>query len=92
MGWVRKLEEQAAKKLQKIFLDANKYADSAILDLEQAEKALADAQAKAVEATQRAHESAVEAAQKAQQVADALVIEARAAEERAAFIQEQVKK
>lgn len=81
MSFIRKIEEAAAKKLQKIFLDSKKYADHAVGDLEKAEKALADAKAKAALATEKAHQAAAEAAQKAQQVATELMIEARAAEE-----------
>jgi hypothetical protein len=89
MGLLKNLEQIAAKKLQKLFLDANKYAESAVNDVERAEKALEDAKIKALEATQRAHEAAVEAATKAQKVADDLALEARAAAERASYHREQ---
>lgn len=91
MGLLKKLEQSAAKQLQRLFLDATKYADGAISDLEKAEKALADAKLKAVEATQRQHEVAVEAANKAKEVADQLALEAKAAEERAAYYENIVK-
>lgn len=81
MSFIRRIEEAAAKKLQKLFLDSKKYADHAVTDLEKAEKALADAKVKAAAATEKAHQNAIEAAQKAQQVATELMIEARAAEE-----------
>jgi phage gp46-like protein len=81
MSFIRQIEEAAAKKLQKIFLNSKKYADHAVTDLEKAEKALADAKVKAAAATETAHQAAIEAAQKAQQVATELMIEARAAEE-----------
>lgn len=82
MSFIRKLEESAAAKLKKIFLGAQKYADTAVDDLAKAEKALQDAKVRAAEATKKAHEAAVEAANKAQEAATQLLIEARAAEER----------
>lgn len=82
MSFIRKLEESAAKRLKKLFLGAQKYADTAVDDLVKAEKALHDAKIRAAEATEKAHVAAVEAAQKAQEAATQLLIEARAAEER----------
>jgi|OM-RGC.v1.031449192 CRISPR/Cas system-associated protein Cas10 (large subunit of type III CRISPR-Cas system) len=82
MSFLRKLEEAAAKRLKRLFLGAKKYADSAISDLEKAEKELALARKRAAEATEREHTAAVEAAEKAQAVANQLMIEVRAAEER----------
>jgi len=92
MGLFQKLEEGVAKKLQRAFLGAAKYADGAVKDYEKAERELADAKSKVVEATQRQHEMAVQAAQKAQEVANQLTLEAKAAEERAAYYEELVKK
>ena len=81
MSFIRRIEEAAAKKLQKLFFGSKKYADHAVTDLEKAEKALTDAKLRAAAATEAAHQDAIEAAQKAQQVANELMIEARAAEE-----------
>lgn len=83
MGLLRKIEQATAKKLMRLFMDAQKYADHAIEDISKAERALEDARNKAAEATQRQHEAAVEAAQKARDVADQLALEAIAAEQRA---------
>ena len=85
MSFIRRVEEAAAKKLKKLFLDAKDYADSAVEDLAKAEKALADAKIRAAEATDQAHKAAIDAAQKAQTVATELLIEVRAAEERAKY-------
>lgn len=82
MSWIRKIEEAAAKKLQKLFLDSKKYADSAVTDLAKAEKALNEAKVRAAEATELAHKAALEAAEKAQAAATQLLIEVKAAEER----------
>lgn len=79
---MRKFEEAAAKKLRKIFLDANKSAEYAVNDVEKLEKELASAKAKALQESRRAYEAAVEAAEKAQKVANDLMLEVRAAEER----------
>lgn len=82
MNFLRVIEEAAAKKLKKLFLSAQQYADTAIDDLAKAEKALQDAKVRAAEATEKAHHAAIEAAQKAQDVATQLLIEVKAAEER----------
>lgn len=82
MSWIRKIEEAAAKKLQKLFLDSKKYADNAIADLAKAEKALEDAKQRAAQATELEHKAAIEAAEKAQAAATQLMIEVKAAEER----------
>lgn len=82
MGIVRKLEEAAAKKLRRIFLNANKCADYASADVVKLEKALNAAKIKAAEESRKAHQAALEAAEKAQKVANDLALEARAAEER----------
>lgn len=91
MSLIKKLEEAAAKKLMRLFLDSKKYADHAIEDLEKAEKTVETARIKAVEATQRQHEAAVEAAQKAKDVADQLALEARVAEQRVIQYEEKLK-
>lgn len=91
MSLLKKLEQSAAKKLMRLFLDSKKYADHAVEDLEKAEKALEAARVKAAEATQRQHEAAIEAAQKAKQVADELSLEAKAAEDRALYYEEMLK-
>ena len=91
MGLLKRLEQAAAKKLQRLFLDAEKYADNAIDDLSKAERLLQDARIRAVEATQRQHEAAVEAAQKAREVADQLTAAAEAAEQRAAYYENIIK-
>ena len=91
MGILKKIEEAAAKKLMRVFLDTKKYADHAIDDLEKAEQALETAKVKAAEATQRQHEAAIEAAQKARQVADELAVEAKIAEHRAIQYEELLK-
>lgn len=92
MSFLRKLEEAAAKRLKRLFLGAKKYADSAISDLEKAEKELSDAKRRAAEATEREHEAAVAAAEKAQKVAQELMLEVRAAEERKAIYKEILEK
>ena len=83
MGLLKKIEQAAAKKLMRIFMDAKKYADTAVKDIARAEKELEASRERAAEATRRHHEAAVEAAQKAREVADHLAIEALAAEQRA---------
>ena len=40
MSFIRKIEEAAAAKLKKLFLGAQKYADTAVEDLEKAERYL----------------------------------------------------
>ena len=69
------LEEAAAKKLRRIFLDADKCANYAAEDVVRLEKALNDAKLKALEESRRAHQSALEAAEKAQKVANELALE-----------------
>lgn len=83
MNFLRRLEEAAAKKLKRIFLGAQKYADATVADLDRAEKELQLSKERAAEATQRAHTAAVEAAEKAQSVANQLMLEAKLAQERA---------
>lgn len=83
MGILKKLEQAAAKKLMRLFMNAKKYADHAINDIERAERALESAKIKAAEAIQRQHEAAVEAATKAREVADQLDKEVQEAEARA---------
>jgi len=85
MSFIRRVEEAAAKKLKKLFLDAKSYADSAVEDLDKAEKALVNARIRAAEATDQAHKAAIDAAQKAQTVATELLIEVKAAKERANY-------
>ena len=85
MSFIRRIEEAAAKKLKKLFLGAKNYADSAVEDVDRAEKTLADAKIRAAEATDRAHKAEIDAAQKAQTVATELLIEAKAAEEIAIY-------
>jgi phage gp46-like protein len=83
MGLLKNIEQAAAKKLMRIFMDAKKYADTAVDDITRAEKELEAVKARAAEATKRHHEAAVEAAQKAREVAEHLAVEAMAAEQRA---------
>lgn len=83
MNFLRRLEEAAAKKLKKIFLGAQKYAESSIEDLNRAERELQLSKERAAEATARAHTAAIEAAEKAQSVANQLLVEAKLAQERA---------
>ena len=82
MELIKKIEQAAAKKLMRIFMDAKKYADHAIDDVSRAEKELENAKERAAEATRRHHEAAVEAAQKAKEVADKLALEVLVAEQR----------
>ncbi len=82
MNFIRKLEETAAKKLRKIFLDANKRAEYAANDIDRLEKELATAKVKAYQEAKTAHEAAMRAAEKAQKVAAELMLEVRACEER----------
>lgn len=92
MSFIRRVEEAAAKKLKRLFLDAKKYADTAVDDLTRAEKSLAEAKVRAAEATARSHQAAIEAAEKAQAAATQLMIEVRAAEERALHYKELIEK
>ncbi len=82
MRFIRKLEESAAKKLRRIFLDANKRAEYAVADISRLEKELAQAKIKSIEEARAALEAAVQAADKAQKVAQDLQLEVRACEER----------
>jgi hypothetical protein len=82
MSFIRKLEEGAAKKLRRIFLDSNKRAEYAINDVARLEKELANAKIKAYNEAKAAHEAAMRAAEKAQKVAAELLLEVRASEER----------
>jgi len=82
MSFIRKLEEGAAKKLRRIFLDSNKRAEYAANDVNRLEKELANAKIKAYNEAKAAHEAAVQAADKAQKVATELLLEVRACEER----------
>lgn len=82
MSFIRKLEEGAAKKLRRIFLDSNKRAEYASNDVDRLEKELANAKIKAYNEAKAAHEAAIQAADKAQKVATELLLEVRACEER----------
>lgn len=82
MSFIRKLEEAAAKKLRRIFLDSNKRAEYASNDVDRLEKELANAKIKAFNEAKTAHEAAIRAAEKAQKVAAELLLEVRACEER----------
>lgn len=82
MSFIRKLEEGAAKKLRKIFLAADKRAEYAVSDVQRLEKELASAKIKSVEEAKAALESAIRASEKAQKVAQELMLEVRACEER----------
>jgi len=82
MNFIRKLEETAAKKLRRIFLDANKRAEYAVNDISRLEKELAAAKIKAYNEAKSAYEAAVQAADKAQKVATELMVEVKACEER----------
>lgn len=82
MSFIRKLEEAAAKKLRKIFLAADKRAEYAANDIVKLEQELASAKIKAVEEARSALEAATRAAEKAQKVAQELMLEVRACEER----------
>ncbi len=82
MSFIRKLEEGAAKKLRRIFLDSNKRAEYASNDVDRLEKELANAKIKAFNEATAAHEAAIRAAEKAQKVAAELLLEVRACEER----------
>ena len=82
MGLMRKLEEATAKKLRRIFLDADKCANYAAADITKLENALTEAKIKAAEESRRAHQAAIEAAEKAQKVANELKLEVKSAEER----------
>lgn len=82
MSFIRKLEEAAAKKLRKVFLAADKRAEYAANDITRLEQELASAKLKAVEEARIALESATRAAEKAQKVAQELMLEVRACEER----------
>ena len=82
MSFITKIEEAAAKKLRRIFLSANKRADYAVADIVRLEKDLAHAKEKALEESKLAYEAAVQASAKAQKLAQELMIEVRACEER----------
>lgn len=91
MALFKKIEELAAKKLMRLFLDSKKYADNAIDDLNKAEKELEQARIKAAEATQKQHKPAAEAAKKAKMLADELANEAQIAEYRARHYEKIIK-
>lgn len=82
MNFIRKLEETAAKKLRRIFLDSNKRAEYAVNDVDRLEKELSAAKIKAYQEAKHAHEAAIRAAEKAQKVAAEMMLEVRACEER----------
>lgn len=82
MRFIRKLEEAAAKKLRRIFLNANKRAEYSVADISRLEKELALAKTKSIEECQSALDAAQQAAEKAQKVAQELMLEVRACEER----------
>ena len=82
MSFIRKLEEGAAKKLRKLFLAADKRAEYAVNDVQRLEKELASAKIKSVEEAKSALESAIRASEKAQKVAQELMLEVKACEER----------
>ena len=88
MSFIRKIEEAAASKLKKLFLDAKQYADTAMHELENAEDAVRNAKIKAAAASEKAYYAAAEAAEKAQEVANQLLIEAKAAEEQMIYHKE----
>ncbi len=92
MRFIRKLEEAAAKKLRRIFLDANKRAEYAVADISRLEKELAQAKIKSIEEARSALEAAVQAAEKAQKVAQELQLEVHACEERLRHQEELVNK
>lgn len=92
MGLMRKLEEATAKKLRRIFLNADKCADYAVADINKLEKALTEAKIKAAEESRRAHQAAIEAAEKAQKVATELKLEVKVAEERAIYYESLIEK
>lgn len=85
MGIVKKLEEAAAKKLRRIFLDADKCANYAAEDVAKLERSLNEAKIKAAEESRKAYEAAIEAADKAQKVANELALEVKRAEERVIY-------
>jgi len=82
INFIRKLEETAAKKLRRIFLDSNKRAEYAANDVDRLEKELSAAKTKAYQEAKHAHEAAIRAAEKAQKVAAEMMLEVRACEER----------
>jgi hypothetical protein len=90
MGIINKLEEAAAKKLRRIFLDADKCANYAADDVARLEKELESARIKAADESRKAYQSALEAADKAQKVANELMLEVKRAEERAIHYESQV--
>ncbi len=92
MSFIRKLEEAAAKKLRKVFLAANKRAEYAAHDITRLEQELATAKLKAVEEARLALETATRAAEKAQKVAQELMLEVRACDERLKHHQEILEK
>lgn len=91
MSFIRKLEEAAAKKLRRVFLAADRRAEYAANDIVRLEKELASAKIKAVEEAKAALESAIRAAEKAQKVAQELMLEVKACEERLRHHEEIVK-
>jgi len=88
MSFIRKLEEGAAKKLRRLFLAADKRAEYAVNDVVRLEKELESAKIKSVEEAKAALESAIRASEKAQKVAQELMIEVKACEERLRVQQE----
>lgn len=85
MGWFTKIERTVAAKLQEAFTDAKKMSTEAINDVAEAERALAEAKARAAKFSKAAHTAALAAATKAQAETAALIEAAREAEELANY-------
>ena len=85
MGWFVNLEKNIAGKLAVAFGDAKKLASAAGHEVEAAESALAAAKQKAAALSKASHEAALAAVEKAKMETEALMAEAKKAEELAAY-------
>ena len=85
MGWFTRVEKAVAGKLQQAFTDAKKLSTTAINDVAEAERALAEAKQRAAKFSKAAHQAALAAATRAQAETAALIEAAREAEQLALY-------
>lgn len=85
MGFFLKFERAVAHKLAGVFMGAKKLADHAADDVARAQAELDAAKQKAASLTKTAHQAALAAVARAQAETEALIAEAKLAEEKALF-------
>jgi regulator of protease activity HflC (stomatin/prohibitin superfamily) len=90
MGFFLKFERAVAHKLASVFMGAKKIADHAASDVLRAQAELESAKQKAAILTKEAHQAALAAVARAQAETEALIAEAKLAEEKAAFHADQI--